>query len=121
MERDLSTRTLPSEVDACPEARSAGCSGNRCNRLPPLDQRAPPNATDSPDERIPAAPRILDKLLRSLRAAPTPIIPLRDVPAAVEEVSERPFVCFTLDDGYHDNWEIPWPSSGDRRFRSRYF
>jgi peptidoglycan/xylan/chitin deacetylase (PgdA/CDA1 family) len=55
------------------------------------------------------SPAFLDRLLRSLRAASTPIIPLRDVPAATAEASGKPFVCFTLDDGYHDNWEIAWP------------
>lgn len=54
-------------------------------------------------------PAFLDRLLGSLRAASVPIVPLRDVPAAATEASAKPFVCFTLDDGYRDNWEIAWP------------
>jgi peptidoglycan/xylan/chitin deacetylase (PgdA/CDA1 family) len=53
-------------------------------------------------------PSFLDRLLRSLRAVSTPIIPLRDIPAALAHPFGKPFVCFTLDDGYRDNWELAW-------------
>lgn len=54
-------------------------------------------------------PSFLDRLLRSLRKASTPIVALRDVPAALSQPAGDPFVCFTFDDGYRDNWEIAWP------------
>ncbi|MBV9829472.1 MAG: polysaccharide deacetylase family protein [Alphaproteobacteria bacterium] len=54
-------------------------------------------------------PSFLDGLLRSLRKASTPIVALRDVPAALSQPAGDPFVCFTFDDGYRDNWEIAWP------------
>jgi peptidoglycan/xylan/chitin deacetylase (PgdA/CDA1 family) len=54
-------------------------------------------------------PAFLDRLLGSLRASSTPIIALRDVPAATTDASGKPFVCFTLDDGYRDNYKTAWP------------
>jgi peptidoglycan/xylan/chitin deacetylase (PgdA/CDA1 family) len=69
----------------------------------------PPEAFE-PNRILKVTPAFLDSVVREVIDAGFDIIPLDAVRARLEDVdAERPFACFTLDDGYRDNREHAYP------------
>ena len=70
---------------------------------------APPQAFE-PNRILKVTPDFLDAVVREVIEAGFDIIPLDDVRARLEHAEgERPFACFTLDDGYRDNRDYAYP------------
>lgn len=71
---------------------------------------APPVRDFAPNRILQVTPEFLDAVCRQVREQGFDVVRLD---AARERIlagdSERPFVCFTLDDGYRDNRENAWP------------
>ena len=56
-----------------------------------------------PNAHLEITPEFLDQALSRLKEESYDFIPLSEVPARLANPSERPFACFTLDDGYRNN------------------
>jgi peptidoglycan/xylan/chitin deacetylase (PgdA/CDA1 family) len=70
---------------------------------------APPQAFE-PNRILKVTPDFLDAVVREVIEAGFDVIPLDDVRARLEHPEgERPFACFTLDDGYRDNRDHAYP------------
>lgn len=67
----------------------------------------------SPNGGLAITPAFLDAAIALVKSQGFELIPLRDVPARLAAARggerQRPFACFTLDDGYRDNREHAWP------------
>ncbi|MCJ8508260.1 polysaccharide deacetylase family protein [Rhizobium lemnae] len=62
-----------------------------------------------PNAHLEVTPEFLDQALGRLKAESYDFIPLSEVPARLANPSERPFACFTLDDGYCNNADHALP------------
>lgn len=67
-----------------------------------------PRAFD-PNRILQVTPEFLESVVVTTREAGFDVIALDDLRARLEQGSERPFACFTLDDGYLDNLEHAYP------------
>jgi len=88
--------------------------------LAPLTQRAGVIFTlhqvtpDEPEEFEPnrilkITPDFLEEVVLTMREADFDLISIDELPSRLVEDSERPFACFTLDDGYRDNRDHAYP------------
>lgn len=62
-----------------------------------------------PNRILKVTPDFLEEVVRAMREADFDLIGLDEIPTRLMEDSERPFACFTLDDGYRDNREHAYP------------
>jgi peptidoglycan/xylan/chitin deacetylase (PgdA/CDA1 family) len=62
-----------------------------------------------PNRILKVTPDFLESVVRATLDADFDVIALDDVRDRLEAGSERPFACFTLDDGYRDNREYAYP------------
>jgi peptidoglycan/xylan/chitin deacetylase (PgdA/CDA1 family) len=69
-----------------------------------------PSQEFEPSRVLKVTPDFLDSVVREVIDAGFDIIPLDDVRARLEHAEpDRPFACFTLDDGYRDNRDHAYP------------
>jgi peptidoglycan/xylan/chitin deacetylase (PgdA/CDA1 family) len=71
--------------------------------------RPEPALDFEPNRILKVTPGFLEQVVGATRAAGFEIIALDDVRERLTSGSERPFACFTLDDGYRDNLEHAYP------------
>ena len=70
---------------------------------------APPQPFE-PNRILKVTPAFLEAVVREVIEAGFDIIPLDQIRQRLEDAdSERPFACFTLDDGYRDNRDHAYP------------
>ena len=62
-----------------------------------------------PNRILKVTPDFLESVVNAMLDADFDVIALDDVRARLEAGSERPFACFTLDDGYRDNRDHAYP------------
>ena len=62
-----------------------------------------------PNRILKVTPDFLDEVVRTMREADFELIALDDLPRRLTEERDRPFACFTLDDGYRDNRDHAYP------------
>lgn len=70
-----------------------------------------PPADFEPNRILKVTPQFLDGVIKCVQSAGYDIISLDEVPErlANPDAYKRPFACFTLDDGYRDNWKHAYP------------
>jgi peptidoglycan/xylan/chitin deacetylase (PgdA/CDA1 family) len=68
----------------------------------------PPRAFD-PNSILQVTPDFLEAAICATREAGFDVVAIDEVRARLEVGSDRPFACFTLDDGYSDNLEYAYP------------
>ena len=71
--------------------------------------RQRPTRAFYPTADVAIQPCFLDAFLRLLRRSKIDIIPLDEVLARVRSRNWKPFVAFTFDDGYRDNFDVAFP------------
>ncbi len=71
--------------------------------------RPDPPEDFAPSRILRVTPDFLDAVVDSTLDAGFDVIPLDEIPVRLARGSERPFACFTLDDGYRDNREHAYP------------
>lgn len=75
------------------------------HRVGPVEDRG-----FSPNKILKVTPQFLDHVIGLVKRSGFDIISLDDVPGRLASTKKtRPFVCFTLDDGYRDNIEHAYP------------
>lgn len=62
-----------------------------------------------PNRILKVTPDFLEEVVRTMREADFDLIALDDLPSRLMGDNERPFACFTLDDGYRDNRTYAYP------------
>ena len=65
----------------------------------------------APNAGLEITPEFLDGVISFARDAGYDLISLDEAVRRIRtgERSQRPFACFTIDDGYRDNFEHAWP------------
>lgn len=62
-----------------------------------------------PNRILKVTPDFLDEVICTMREAGFDLIALDDLPDRLKADTDRPFACFTLDDGYRDNRDHAYP------------
>ncbi|WNO10650.1 polysaccharide deacetylase family protein [Teredinibacter sp. KSP-S5-2] len=73
------------------------------HRVLPEQPRLPHN------KALEITPEFLEKVIIHLKSSGYQIISLDDIGNRIRTQSKKPFICFTFDDGYVDNYEIAYP------------
>lgn len=62
-----------------------------------------------PNAHLEITPQFLEEAILTLKRNGYRFVPLQDVPACLASAGQRPFACFTLDDGYRNNLDHGLP------------
>lgn len=71
--------------------------------------RPEPPPAFAPNRLLTVTPDFLDSVLKLVRDTGFDIIPLDGIRSRLERGGDKPFACFTLDDGYRDNRDYAYP------------
>jgi len=71
--------------------------------------RPEPPRTFEPNRILRVTPDFLESVVRATRESGFDLIPVDGIRERLKQGGERPFACFTLDDGYRDNRENAYP------------
>ncbi len=71
--------------------------------------RPEPPLAFEPSRILKVTPDFLEAVIEQIRDSGFDVVSLDDVPGRLRNGGERPFACFTFDDGYRDNRDFAYP------------